>query len=105
VAILRDACLRLGEDTLLLRKWEPANKLRPHGEEPCEAEASQGVSNHGQELLSLRPSFETPVFAKAKTGSSDRMSLPVLRRLTLDASARVARIGRAEPHARKVSHG
>jgi hypothetical protein len=27
------------------------------------------------------------------------------RRLTLDAMARVTRIGRAEPHARRASHG
>ena len=51
-AILRDACLRQGEDKL----------LRPY-------------------------------------------VLPVQRRLTPDASARVTRIGRAEPHARRMSHG
>jgi hypothetical protein len=34
----------------------------------------------------------------------DRMSLPMKRRLTLDAVARVTRIGRAEPQARRVSH-
>ena len=32
------------------------------------------------------------------------MSLPVKRRLTLDAIARVTRIGRAEPQARRASH-
>jgi hypothetical protein len=32
------------------------------------------------------------------------MSLPLKRRLTLDAIARVTRIGRAEPQARRVSH-
>jgi antitoxin HigA-1 len=31
--------------------------------------------------------------------------LPRLRRLALDAQARVARIGRVEPHARRTSHG
>src|SRR5712691_8211792 len=36
--------------------------------------------------------------------SSDRMSLPLQGRLTLDAVARVTRIGRAEPQARRVSH-
>src|SRR3974390_643845 len=35
---------------------------------------------------------------------SGRMSLPLKRRLTLDAIARVTRIGRAEPQARRVSH-
>jgi hypothetical protein len=34
----------------------------------------------------------------------DRMSLSLKRRLTLDALARVTRIGRAEPQARRVSH-
>jgi hypothetical protein len=33
----------------------------------------------------------------------DRMSLALKRRLTLDAVARVTRIGRAEPQARRVS--
>src|SRR5216684_7841717 len=36
--------------------------------------------------------------------SEDRMSLFLRRRLALDASARVTRIGRAEPHARRASH-
>jgi hypothetical protein len=36
--------------------------------------------------------------------SSDCMSLPMKRRLTLDACARVTRIGRAEPQARRASH-
>ena len=36
--------------------------------------------------------------------ASDRMSLSFERRLTLDAVTRVARIGRVEPQARKVSH-
>jgi hypothetical protein len=31
--------------------------------------------------------------------------LPKLRRLALDAQARVARTGRVEPHARRTSHG
>ena len=31
--------------------------------------------------------------------------LPRLRQLALDAQARVARIGRVEPHARRTSHG
>jgi hypothetical protein len=32
------------------------------------------------------------------------MSLPMERRLTLDASTRVTRMVRAEPQARRVSH-
>jgi hypothetical protein len=36
--------------------------------------------------------------------ASDRMSLSFERRLTLDAVTRVARMGRVEPQARKVSH-
>src|ERR1700737_3752528 len=36
--------------------------------------------------------------------TSGCMSLPLKRRLTLDAIARVTRIGRAEPQARRVSH-
>ena len=36
--------------------------------------------------------------------SSDCMSLPLKRRLTLDAVARVTRMVRAEPQARRVSH-
>jgi hypothetical protein len=36
--------------------------------------------------------------------NEDRMSLSLQRRLTLDAVARVTRIGQAEPQARRVSH-
>ena len=37
--------------------------------------------------------------------TEDRMSLFLRRRLALDVSARVTRMGRAEPHARRASHG
>src|SRR5207302_5953668 len=58
----------------------------------------------------LWSSFETRAIlrgARPKWGTraSDRMSLSFERRLTLDAVTRVARIGRVEPQARKVSHG
>src|SRR6266851_4413991 len=46
------------------------------------------------------------VFPIAHLGrnSEDRMSLFLRRRLALDAIARVTRIGRAEPQARRASH-
>jgi hypothetical protein len=39
-----------------------------------------------------------------RSNTADRMSLSLKRRLTLDAVARVTRIGRAEPQAGRVSH-
>ena len=57
------------------------------------------VSNHVARLVPF-------ILRDARSAcSSDRMSLCEARRLTLDASARVTRIGRAEPHARRASHG
>ena len=48
---------------------------------------------------SLRPSFETP---RKRAAPQTVCPFAERRRLTLDASARVTRIGRAEPHAGKV---
>jgi tetratricopeptide (TPR) repeat protein len=65
--------------------------------DPTEASAYYGragvqraIGDHGAALTDL---------------NEDRMSLFLLRRLALDASARVTRMGRAEPQARRASRG
>jgi hypothetical protein len=50
--------------------------------------------------------LEIPVWCFCSSPDERRpYVLPRLRRLALDAQARVARTGRVEPHARRTSHG
>jgi ABC-type nitrate/sulfonate/bicarbonate transport system ATPase subunit len=57
-------------------------------------------------VLSRRPGRVCEVVTIPMTRHERRpYVLPRLRRLALDAQARVARTGRVEPHARRTSHG